>query len=100
MRAGQRFFRQWDEFLLDRQMGVIAPPVPSMARLRTSLLLGSRGRLRIEQIVGTVAASRLLRLATKKLVLKDPNLAPCLLQLLFKLLGAFYGPRMHALPIA
>jgi hypothetical protein len=42
MWADQRFFRQRDELLLDRQMGIVAPTMSRMARLRTSFLYGRR----------------------------------------------------------
>jgi len=48
MRAGQRFFRQRDELLLDRQMGIIAPTMARMARLSAAFFRSSRDFFGIE----------------------------------------------------
>jgi len=71
-----------------------------MARLRASLFRRGRDFLGIEQIVGTVASDRLLRLAAKKLVLQGAGLSPGLVQLILQLIEAFHGIGMSAFPIA
>jgi hypothetical protein len=45
---------------------IVAPTVSGTTGLLAALLRGNRGFFRIEEIVGTVAAGRLLGLATKE----------------------------------
>ncbi|NLX99345.1 MAG: hypothetical protein GXY83_24675 [Rhodopirellula sp.] len=99
-RTSQRFFRQGDELLLDRQMGIITPLVSGMTGLCPALFPSRRDFLGIEQIVGTVAAGRLLRLAAKKLALKRADLSLGLVKFLLQSLDALDGIGMAALPIA
>ena len=99
-RTDQRFFRQRDELFLDGQVGIVAPTVAGMTGLCTAFFRGRRDLLGIEQIVGTVASGRLLRLAAKEFVLQGVDLAARLVKLLLQLLDAFDGLGMLAFPIA
>ena len=89
-----------DELFLDGQVGIVAPTVAGMTGLRASFLRGRRDLLGIEQIVGAVAASRLLRLTAKEFVLQGADLAARLVKLLLQLLDPFDGVSMLAFPIA
>lgn len=99
-RTSPCFFRQGDELLLDRQMGIITPLVSGMTGLRPAPVPSRRDLLGIEQIVGTVAAGGLLRLAAKKLALKRADLSLGLVKFLLQLLDPLDGIGMAALPIA
>jgi hypothetical protein len=81
-------------------MRIITPIVSGMTGLRPSPFPSSPDFLGIDEIVGTVAAGRLLRLAAKKLALKRADLSLGLVNVLLQLLDALDGIGMAALPIA
>jgi hypothetical protein len=81
-------------------MGIITPLVSGTTGLRAALLPSRRDFLGIEEIVGTVAAGRLLRLAAKKHALKRADLSLGLLKFLLQLLDALDSIGMAALPLA
>jgi hypothetical protein len=99
-RADQRFFRQRDELLHNRQVEVVAPTVAGVTGLRAPLPRGRRGLCGIEQIIGTIALGRLLRPAAKKLVLQDVDLTARLFKLFGQLFDALDGLGMLTFPIA
>ena len=81
-------------------MGIITPIVSGMTGLRPAPFPSRRDFLGIEQIVATVAAGRLLRLAAKQLALKRAEGPLGLVKFLLQLLDAPNGIGMAALPIA
>jgi len=93
-RTEQRFFRQRDKLFDDGQVGIVAPVVARMTRLRAALFGGRRNLLGIKQIAGSIARSGPLRLASKKLVLQGADLTARLFQLLLQLLDTLDGQGM------
>jgi hypothetical protein len=99
-RADQRFFRQRDELFRHRQVRIVAATVAGMTGLRAAFLGGRRDLLGVQQIMGPVTRSRLLRLAAKELVLQSADLTTRLFKLYGQLLDTPNGLGMLALPIA
>ena len=71
-----------------------------MTGLRAAFLRGRRDLFWIEQVIGAVAPSGLLRLATKELVLQGVDLTARLVKFLLQLLDALDRLGMLAFPIA